>query len=249
MASDKTAQSLDFTPNNHHPQLIQVLWQDVSLNTKAASSTVDMSELPLAQVLFDFYGPLTLMEIFQLFQKVEQIPSLQQHFDKKEFCQKQGRQWNQRLSDLFTKLEATPKSFQNWAINKQMDIKGLQPLLSLQDVSEFTPLLNTLADKNLTRNEGKQALDLLVDLFLMETPLEEILPTGNTPWLESLLQKRNPMAWAKQQEQKNDHWPRYVQVVNHRQGDRVLKKMQIVYSDAKDLQEKLQRLSKQGQEQ
>jgi len=245
--SDKSElETLDFSPNNHHLTLARVEWKGVVLNQAAQESSplVDLSEFDLSQCLFDLFGPLNIVEISELFNACEKHPTLKASLDKNVFVKLQGRQWNERLSDLMAQLGNAPQSFRDWARTKQTGIKDLQPLLSIDSMADFAPLLSSMAERNFSRNEGKQILDLLVDLFLLEKPISELLPPEKGDWLSTLILLRNPMTMGnKVSSQSPSSWPKFVQVVNHRQGYRVLNKMQIIFSDSQDLNDKLKRLS------
>jgi hypothetical protein len=186
------------------------------------------------------------MELVQLMRACESLNQLKSKWDPALLFQLQGRQWSERLSDLCHQLQNTPQTFQEWARLKQMDVKDLQPLLSLKGRVRIDPLLEDIAQLKVSRTEGKQILDLLVDLILMENQTESLRAQDNPNWLKVLKQKRYPMSHAQEKHTpSNKNLPRYAQIVNFRQGDRLLKKLQITYSDSQDLKDKLNRLSSQ----
>ncbi len=245
--SDKSdLEKLNFTPRSHRFTLARVEWKNVVLNPQKRDDLplVDLSEFPLEDCLVDLFGPLSLVELFDLIQASSQHPHLEKALDKQSFFQKQGRQWNERMGQLFDRLTQTSRTFLDWAHNKQVGHREIQPLLSLKAINaEVNQLLDQFSIQKLSRNEGKQILDLLVDLLLMDHETSSLLPKNEQPWLPQLTQLRHPIAGSLQNPPPNLGWPKYVQVVNFRQGDRVLKKMQITYLDQDDLSQKLQRLS------
>lgn len=247
--SDKSElEKLSFKARGHHFTMAQVEWRNVILNPGACESrpVVDLSQNSFTEVLVELYGNLGLIEIFELFTACRAFSELNENLDKNQFMQKQAMVWNQRQEQLFERLAQAPQEFLDWAHNKQMSSKDLQPLLSLTELNEVSEILTALALQAPSRNEGKQILDLVVDLVLLKHSQQSLLPQPGSDWLKYLTQLRQPQASARQQQQPpSSPWPKYVQVVNYRQGDRMLKKMQITYSDRQDLQTKLQRLSSQ----
>lgn len=245
--SDKSdLEKLNFRPRGHHFHLAQVEWKNVVLNSQCHGDQpiVDLSPRPLAECLFHLFGPLSLIELSELFTAIDEFPKLMAAFDTSEFMQSQGRQWSERQAQLFTTLQKTPLAFREWAHQKQMGSKDLQPLLAIEDLEAFAPLLIDLAENSLSRNEGKQAIDLLVDLFLLKRSVADLRSPQTGSWLKNLNKLRRPQSLKNEAAQSTDiGWPQYVQVVNQRQGDRLLKKMQITYSDGHDLTQKLKRLA------
>ncbi len=238
-------EKLNFEPRGHHFKMARIEWKNVVLNPKGGESypVVDLSDWKLVDLLFDLFGPLSLIEIFELFKACLEQPPLAEALEPQAFMLLQKRQWNQRLQDLFSKLQETPQCFLNWAHNKQLGHRELQPLLSLNNLEVISPLLQQFPRQGLSRNDGKVVLDLLVDLVLMKKTETELEPKENQNWLETLKSLRNPMSRGIRPKSVKEGWPKYVQVVNFRQGDRVLQKMQITFLDQDDLHGKLQRLS------
>lgn len=213
----------------------------------ASSPLVDMSEQNLTTVLSELYPSLSLIETMELFAAINST-SLSSHLDRTAFMQAQKMQWNQRLQDLFELLAKTPATFKNWAHTKSMGIKDLQPLLSIDDVESITGELKILGDSQLSRNDGKSFIDLVVDLVMMKIDFSEVFTSPSQSWLSSLKKLRYPNATSQDlKASPSQIWPKYVQVVKQRQGDRVLNKMQITYADKTDLKEKLQRLQSRGE--
>jgi hypothetical protein len=222
-----------------------MLWQGVVLNPQATAGgpTVDLSEHPLPDCLFDLYGPLSLGQCFELVKACEGVPSLHQGLDLPRFFKLQSRHWNERLSDLYQVVKQAPPAFLGWVHQKQVGQKDLQPLVSLGAMDEISPLLDQFPVANLSRNEGKQILDLLVDLLLLKNASDRLAPPAKGSWLQHLKALRYPLSQKSDKRPQPAGWPQYVQVVRHRQGDRVLQRLQITYHDATDLQDKLSRLA------
>ncbi len=249
--SDKTElETLNFQTRERPFGLARIEWNNVVLNSEASEDRplVDLSYEDLTQTLIDLFPKLSLVETLELTMEVMEHPRLKTDFNAETFIQSQGMQWNQRLLSLFTWLRQTPLNFRHWAHQKQMGVRDLQPLLGIENPDSVAPLLEKLGQSPLSRNEGKQALDLIVDLILMKVPKESLLEYEDAQWLEALKKQRFPQTLERDAKEKTStqQWPKYVQVVKHRQGDRLLQKMQITYNDQDDLMEKLSRLQQQG---
>ncbi len=239
-------EKLNFSPRSHCFKMARVEWCNVVLNPGERDDwpLVDLSDLDFTECLIDLFGPMSLVETVELFSACQEFPALESALNKELFMKANSRQWNQKTSELFAAVEQTPVAFRDWAHQKQMGQKDLQPLVSLKNPQEIADLLNQFSAQNLSRSEGKQALDWIVDLHLMGTATDLIAPPESGTWSDRLQQLRHPMTDTPASNSEKAGWPKYVQVVNFRQGDRVLKKMQITYLDKDDLSKKLQRLSK-----
>ena len=144
---------------------------------------------------------------------------------------------------MFAKLPALPKVFFDWAHQRKIELKDLLPLNALSDLAPFISLAQAIADLQLSRNDGKQVIDLLVDLLLLDHSPKTLLEMAGTDWPKTLEKVRKPMAHAEPATQSNSAWPSYVGEQKFRQGDRWQHRLQISYHDTKDLQKKLVQLS------
>lgn len=247
--SDKSdLEVLDFCRRSPGFDLVRVEWRHVILNAQADESRpiVDLSDDPLNHVLHSLFGPLSLIELADLIKTLQTHETLGTSFSAESFLKLYQIQWNERLSELFTVLQETPEDFKNWAHSKSMGVRDLQPLLALkQNNFDF---LSKLAQSHLSRSEGKQFIDLMVDLILLNKDTTSVLQKEERHWLTDLKALRNPMGTSQEKApQETSPWPRYVQVVKQRQGDKIMKRMQITYLDDTDLKSKLLRLQKQGE--
>ncbi|MCB0378169.1 MAG: hypothetical protein KDD33_06730 [Bdellovibrionales bacterium] len=243
---DSKSLCLEFRPRKACFSKAQVLWRGFALNglLSATQPQVDLSQEDLTELLFDLYGTLELVELSELYQAVLKEPSLQQKIDWPQFFRNQGLQYNMRLVDLLKVLTDLPTTFKNWAFEKKVSANDLMPLISLKDPSGFTQICEVIAERRLTRSEGKKAIDLLVDLFLMGKTARELMPLDESSWIDQLSSLRYPQTKKRDQQQANtqNQWPDFVQVQSLRQGDRRIHRMQIHYFDDSDLSEKLRRL-------
>ena len=156
----------------------------------------------------------------------------------------------QRNRELQDKVAKAPEAFRLWAEEKKASISDLLPLNSLPDLSEVSALLEEFSKQRLTRSQGRQALDLIADLWLMKTPLQKLQPQGR-PWLEQLKLLRYPRTHAQDSQPglEKEDWPQFAKVQKRRNGDRLEYQMTIQFQDLKDLNGKLARLYKASDEQ
>lgn len=245
--SDKSdLKYLDFRPIKPSFSMAQVEWKGVVLNQVASldKSIVDLSHEDPTNLVFDLFGPLSFVELFQLHREGQTVPELS--LDWNRLFKLNSFHFSQRTEQLFESLALMPNEFIDWARGRQCSAQDLMPLISLKTIDDMKLLSVFFSEKNLTRNEGKKVLDLLVDLLLLGKNFDELKPKESN-WLESLQKLRTPMTQARDEKQKiSDGWPRYVQVQKMRTGDQLLHRMQITFSDNNDLSEKLSRLSEKS---
>lgn len=245
--TDKSeVQSLEFRPRQHCFSKAGVEWNNIILNGAVAQDQpiIDLSHEKLTEVCFDLFGSLSFIEIFELYQALKPR-SIFEDMDWDLFFKKSGRLWNQRVEQLFERLNDVPADFISWAFERKLAPKDLMPLLSLKSLESFKPVLLALCQQNPSRNEARQILDLLVDLHMMKTPIETLLPVNGIGWLESLKAQRFPETFKNDRchDESFNPWPQFVSVVKQRQGDRLVRRLQIDFLDSKDLNAKISRIS------
>ena len=107
----------------------------------------------------------------------------------------------------------------------------------------FSELSALFSELQCSRSDGKRIIDLLVDLILLGKSKMELEPQEGKNWLTQLMDLRYPNTTQSDRSEKNLAWPEFVQVQNKRLGDQLTYNMQIQYTDNKDLNQKLHRLS------
>lgn len=237
---------LAWSPRSHCFSKAQIEWNGLILNGAVAidKPIVDLSSEDLNELVSDLFGSLGFIELCELHQALQSHKNVQEKIDWKLLFAKNQMSWNDRTLELINKLADCTPAFLDWAYDHKLSQQDLMPLNGLSNLQTFNDLSIHFFNLHLSRNDGKQAVDLLVDLLLFGLTPEKLTPQESLPWLQQLLQLRNPEATkAEQATETTSHWPRYVQVQKLRQGDRLMQKMQITYSDAKDLSDKLNRLS------
>ncbi len=238
--------SLNFAPRSHCFSQARVEWNDIVLNSQVCESKalVDLSAEEPSDVLFDVFGDLSFVEIAELYAACTKISGFIQKISWPLFCQRQDMQWNEKTEQLCEAVAQLPPKFLAWAHKKQASPRDLQPLMAIKDLAVVSPLLEHFESQAPSRSQGKMIIDLLVDLTLSNHDQTSLEPDKQSAWYDKLYKMRNPMTVARDKTLREDEqWPQYVQIHNQRQGDRIVKKMQILYSDNKDLSKKLGRLS------
>lgn len=236
--------SLNFVPKNHCFSKAMIKWKEIVLNTTTSKKPVfDLSGEDITELLLDLFGSLCFIEVCLLYHSAKKHPCLFEAVDWNSFFKKQKIQMNSRNLQLFEKLKSMPKEFLTWAQEHQMSSRDLMPINSLEDLNCLKTLIKNFQKLKLNRNEGRKTLDLLVDMILMNNKTEDLNPSSEN-WFQELMIKRYPNTLNddKLQKTKRD-WPNYVQIKNSRQGDKMTYKLQLTYSNDKDLHSKLKYLS------
>ncbi len=237
--------NLNFSPKNHCFSKALIKWKGIALNGFSASGkiTLDLSGENITELLLDLFSPLSFVEVCLLHRASGQHPDFFKSIDWNLFFQKQNLHLNSRTLELFEKLKLMPREFLTWAEEHQMSSRDLMPINSLDDLNSLNILVKNFPKLKLNRNEGKKILDFLVDLILMGQKTEELTPSSGN-WFQQLTNKRYPNTLNNDKLRENKKsWPAYVQTKSSRQGDRMIHKLHITYSNEKDLNSKLKRLS------
>jgi hypothetical protein len=225
-----------------HFRSVRIVWQGLTLNDGPQQPMVDLSDQDINELLINLWGPLGLIELVELHQQSHKEPALSSGLNWSQLISKSGFQYNERLWELIQKLSFLPSSFLKWAQEKKCSPQDLMPINALSQSHPHTAWLD-LAHLNPTRSEGKQLVDLVVDLLLFGCPV----PTpdqGLSAWVKELRQLRYPEQHRADQDKSApvQNWPQFAQVRKVRQGDRLLHSLQLLFSDHRDLQDKLKRL-------
>ena len=261
---------LNFHPKGHYFSRIPVLWKGLLLNPSPSgnlnSTPMDLSLENAGELLWDLLGPMTFVEVSRLYNACQEHPHFFQAVDWNSFFQKQKLFWNQRNLELIEKLKTTNHGFLHWAQDRQMSGRDLMPLNSLDSMKTFNIPGEKFRELGITRSEGKNILDLLVDLILMGQTAETLMPQSSTEktkqtgsqnplqintktmspsknWYQQLMAQRYPNTWNRDSAtQTTKSLPHYAQVKKFRQGDQMIHKLQITYKDESDLDSKLKHL-------
>lgn len=160
-----------------------------------------------------------------------------------------GWRWSDRLWQMLQVLVKLPLAFQNFADNKKMSQRDFAPLLAVEDVSVLRPFFDAVPGMVISKFEATRALELFVELFLMNRPLNDLLPTSDNGslYVRRLEKWRQPQANEQDEEWRktvnNWPWPAQVQAEWQRFGDQGGIEIKIRTTSPDDFQKKLERLS------
>lgn len=186
------------------------------------SGAVGSPKTSFEEVLKSLYPSLTLVEWARLVNAVERagLP-----LEKDVFSEKHNFRWGEDFSKVCDLILELDEKFLFWANEKQLSTRDLAPLRALASISSFQPYLLKMCEMNPSRSEGVQALEWMVDLFLMGHDLKALVenPKSFSNLLRSLRQKRFPLA-TQQEAGMADlvqklPWPKKAQARVLRQGD------------------------------
>ncbi len=240
--------SFEYKSRQSHFNRILIEWKGIVLNPSNTDNPVfiDLSFDPLTELLFDIYGHLSFIEIAEFYGAIQNKPILQENINWDLFFNRQNLVWNTRSEQIINKVLQTDESFKSWAFERKLSSADLMPLNALNDFFVFNQLAPHFTSLMITRSDGKRIIDLLVDLILMEKDLETLSPKPNQNWLEQLVKIRFPMTVEKDTVEINNQplgaLPQFMNLTQFRQGDRLMNRLQITFTDSKDLKQKLTRL-------
>ncbi len=249
----KNSTFLDFKPSHSTPLgLATFFWKNTQLNHSQYAETpkVDLSDLPLNDVLSQLFGPLTLIETYNLLRACQKNENLGPHINWPDYFKSHNRFWSEKVSTLFDQFDNCPQEFLCWCNDKKLENKDLLPLLALKTEDhwvEFQILAPCWQEQNLSRSDGRMILDLVVDLILMGKKADELFPQNLKSWTGQLQSIRNPMTAQRDDNYELGQWPQFVKVKKQRQGDVLTQMMEITFLNKEDLQSKLKRLIDRSQ--
>lgn len=166
-----------------------------------------------------------------------------------DFFSTYGLKNAQPLFSLFPIFANTPLAFQKWADQKKIHPSELRILKSLKDISSISPLLQWMAEENLSHSVGLSVLEQGVELILMNLSLEKILNLNlsQEDTIKMIEQKRKPLSYSKQQIKKEKLkkilWPSGVNSQWQRKGDKTGLEIKIWCQNQKELEEKLSKVN------
>lgn len=247
--------ALDFQPRSSWPDALPAIsWKGQLLCgfSRSGGAAVDLFELNgsnFVDALKACQPELGLAEWARLSHRLSALwPDLYMDFREVMFSL-YGLKWSDRLDQMLRVLQSTPLTFQNWVDEKKFGLRDLVPLLALPNVREFEPFLSAISGVMLSKFEGARALEFGVELFLMDRPLNDLLPTSDNGglWLRRLEQWRKPISTSRDDEQRREvsqwPWPSQVQAQWSRVGDEAGLEIKIRTTSPDDLEKKLQKLS------
>jgi hypothetical protein len=193
------------------------------------------------------YPELGLSELARLIAALEASDATIARQLSTGLCAEYGLRWCERLQATMKVLTGTSEDFQEFVDTKKLSARDLAPLLALADAPAFAPFLSALAKLPLSKSEVVRALELGVELLLLDHPLTDLLPTDPEKYLQRLEKWRRPGSlgrdenWAETVQRWP--WPSQVQGQWQRFGDQSGLEIRIRTTSPGDFAQKLQRLN------
>lgn len=238
---------LDFKPRQPSPEFCPpFVWQGWALNHFQGTTATPIEVQDFETTFHYLYRQLSLPEAARLVTAAEQ-KSIAIDWPRLFKLYQMG--WNDRFYQLLKALLTTPPRFQDWVTEKQASAKDLMPLLSIKSAEQRNDLLLVFMTLPMTRSEGVNALELLVELVLLDTLLTQLQPQLDETvkmWTERLHRMRFPRTQAAesscQKELMDLPWSKSYQTRWVRQGDRSGLEIKFTVHSLTDLQNKIQNL-------
>jgi hypothetical protein len=252
------ANSLDFEPLRPWPRALPTISYDGylltdfrPLSTEPAKPLFEVhsTEVSFGDAFVSCYPVLSLPELARLYKGLEPSPFFGSFAAIAERCC--GLKSNETLISVLEKLVQTPRPFQAWVSQRGLAPRDLAILnsLGLMDLLALAEdIFLTIARLELTRSQGAQALEKALELFLLKTPLSEILEPAVSAdaWLKALEKARKPQAWKRQGQAQAKMetlpWPAYIQARWLRQGDEGQVEVKFQFSSNSDFKRKIEGL-------
>jgi len=194
------------------------------------------------------YPELHFCELSRLFANLKRArPELAQELTANLFAA-YGLRWCERLSDTVNAILQTPVAFQKSVDEKKWGTRDLAPLLALKSPGEITPFLTALSEMPLGKSQAVQALEWVIELYLLGRPLNDLMPADHDgdAYMRRLKQWRKPVSvnsdeqWTRTVGQWP--WPAHVQGRWQRFGDQAGLEIKIQTTSPQDFHKKLERL-------
>lgn len=219
-------------------------WRGHLLSAAVATNApeIDMGDQDLTDLIIDLYPSLGWADYAVLKKRIESEPQLSQSLDHEKLARHFGFAFNDRSEQIRQKFLDCSPLFIEWARTKKASQQDLAPLAALGNLENFNPILEKMVAANLSRSEGKQVLDWLVDLYLMGYDLGELTVDDCKKWQTNIFRLRYPNTHSEDAKEAEKIWPTYCQHSRHRNGDRLEQALRIKFTDLDDLAGKLSTL-------
>lgn len=250
------SRDLDFAPQKRWPTALPaVAWQGhlVCGFDRAEGLAIDSDDGSLLELLHACHPQLGFCELARLNARLDNLAvDLESEFHVR-FFSLYGLRWCDRLVQTLKMVAQTPLEFQNFANAKDFSVRDFSALLAIPELSLFFPFLTALIKLPLSKSEVVRALELGVELYLMNHPMSDLLPADlrKDDYLQKLERLRRPHISAADEKWKNTvanwPWPAHVQGQWQRFGDQSGLEIKIRTGSPEDFQKKLQRLLSIGE--
>lgn len=200
----------------------------------------------ISELIASIYPQMSFMEAAFFWRGAKKIPwlPLADLFEK----------WNMRLNEAWMKSAELalnlPIGFQKWLADKKVGAGELL-ILSSDQHKHLEPILHAILTMNCSRTQGIQALELFIELSLMQHLPETLVPHANeiaSGWIERLKELRYPQTTRHDRESamklQGLPWPGQSQARWVRQGDRSGLELKLFVSNPSELKKSLNSLQK-----
>lgn len=245
---------LDFKPQQAWPEALPAYsWQGLLLSgfSRREGRALDLWKLSACswlEAVRACYTDLGLGELARLYEGLKIArPTLAQEFREPLFAA-YGLRWSERLEETLDVLLHTPLEFQRWIDDKKWGARDLAVLLAVPQMPEFLPFLEALIELPLSKSQGVQALEWVVELHLMGRPLNDLMPSDHNvaAYLSRLERWRRPQSQEREEQWRKTvtewPWPSQVQGRWQRIGDEAGLEIKIHTTSPQDFHKKLERL-------
>ena len=245
--------SLDFQPDTLWPDSWPAFaWEGEIIagfnRTKAPVLNFQSEDVKFLHLFHSCHPKLNISELSRIALKWDSIkkPS----FLWKDFFSLYNLQNPDLLIKTLTVFSSTPASFQKWADKRGLHPYELRLCHSLEDPTQANCIFQWIAGKDLSRSLGMKALELGIELLLMNIQVDKILESNlsSEEVLHIMEQKRKPLSSSsdqvKNKKLKQMIWPAHVNAQWQRKGDKTGLEIKIWCQNQKELEEKIQRVHK-----
>lgn len=163
--------------------------------------------------------------------------------------------WNDNLSRTLLALSKTPQPFQSWSMEKKLKPRDLEVLKTPQifealqtSHTQIDSLLTTIPQLALSKQDAVEALELCLEMWLINPEVTFDPIPQPLKWLESLRAQRYPRSFerlhAQQRKLQELSWPKNMKHQWTRQGDLSGIDVQFLAHSHEDLKLKIESLQK-----
>lgn len=239
---------LDFQPITTPPKALPTcVWKNIILWKSPFHQTpLDLGELPFEKAVHSIYQNISFLELIEILicLNTEKIT-----IDTFALFSQFNYRFNGKVEKLIAMWPHLPFDFRQWSKQRSLAPADLYPLTALSNASLIAQCLSHIAHLRMTRNQGTQSLELIVDCFLMGASAQDILKlsTSADEWQKHLHALRFPQTRERDTTKQNkwmSAWPKSLSTRWWRQGDRSGVEVRFVIGSKKELAEKISTLSR-----
>lgn len=243
---------MNFMPREEwSPLLPAIAWRGhLIAGFNHSGFAIDQSGHEIADLFRELYPSVSLVELARIYRNwtllvanqnkawIRFWPKLQKHYGFKD---------SENFRSFLIMLLQTPLKFQEWISQKNPSYKELSILTQLEDISSFKTFLVKFEELKLSRSEGCSALELAIEVHLIQNlDIRHLLPQeteNKILWLQRLRKLRFPNTDQLDRHKKNEieklSLPQFVRAKWTRIGDESGVELKFLAKNSKDLENKL----------